>query len=198
MDGLDDSHTGANLLGSVLWQRLDRPGIELCRLWRNANSYRLEGTVLTLEEGTPAEVRYQVLCNERWETQVARIMLTLEGSTRTVEIRRDGSGRWRRGGEEVREVNGSADIDLSFTPATNTLPIRRLSLQVGQSAAVRATWLRLPHLSVEALDQRYTRLDATRYRYESAGGAFVAELEVDELGLVIRYGEWWRRVETGV
>ncbi|PYQ66665.1 MAG: hypothetical protein DMF53_03140 [Acidobacteria bacterium] len=31
------------------------------------------------------------------------------------------------------------------------------------------------------------------YRYESAGGRFVASVEVDAAGLVTEYGEIWRR-----
>jgi hypothetical protein len=37
------------------------------------------------------------------------------------------------------------------------------------------------------LDQIYSRLNASRYRYESAGGKFVTELEVDSNGFVTEY-----------
>jgi hypothetical protein len=39
----------------------------------------------------------------------------------------------------------------------------------------------------------YRRLDERRYRYSSAGGRFVAELEIDEHGLVTTYGQIWAR-----
>src|SRR5712664_99467 len=39
------------------------------------------------------------------------------------------------------------DIDLAVTPATNTLPIRRLNLEVGQSQEVTAAWLKFPDLT---------------------------------------------------
>ncbi len=91
------------------------------------------------------------------------------------------------------DLAGCIDVDLGITPSTNTLPIRRLNLQVGESADVTAAWVRFPELTVEPLAQRYTRLDERRYRYESTTG-FSAELEVDELGLVVRYGDIWERV----
>jgi hypothetical protein len=83
--------------------------------------------------------------------------------------------------------------DLAFTPATNTLPIRRLGLAVGDSRDVTAAWVRYPELDLVPLPQSYTRLAATGYRYQSRDGAFTAELETDELGLVVRYPPGWSR-----
>jgi hypothetical protein len=56
--------------------------------------------------------------------------------------------------------------------------------------------VRFPELTIEPLPQRYIRLADWRYRYESAGGAFVAEIEVDDLGLVTHYEGGWRRIAT--
>jgi hypothetical protein len=88
------------------------------------------------------------------------------------------------------------DIDLNFSPSTNLLPIRRLDLAVGATAAVRAAWLRFPSFKLEVLDQSYTRLESRRYRYESAGGRFVADVTVDDAGVVIDYGDIWSREVT--
>ena len=65
---------------------------------------------------------------------------------------------------------------------------------VGEAADLSAVWVRFPELSVQRLPQRYTRLAERRYRYESNGGAFMAELEVDDLGLVIAYEGIWQRI----
>ncbi len=93
-------------------------------------------------------------------------------------------------------MRGCLDVDLSVTPATNTLPIRRLALAEGAAAAVTAAWVRFPALTVEPLPQRYTRLGGGRYRYESDTG-FVTEIESDDLGLVTRYGGGWERAAEG-
>lgn len=71
--------------------------------------------------------------------------------------------------------------------ATNALPIRRLGLAAGQAAEVRAAWLRFPSFALEPLEQVYRRTGDATYRYESAGGRFVADLEVNAAGLVIHY-----------
>jgi hypothetical protein len=74
------------------------------------------------------------------------------------------------------------------------LPIRRLDPAIGEAVALTAVWVRFPELTIEPLPQRYIRLAERRYRYESAGGAFVAEIEVDDLGLVTTYEGGWRRI----
>jgi hypothetical protein len=56
---------------------------------------------------------------------------------------------------------------------------------------VRAAWLRFPELELEALDQVYTRQAERQYIYQSAGGGFRAILEVDEVGFIMRYGDYW-------
>jgi uncharacterized protein len=56
---------------------------------------------------------------------------------------------------------------------------------------VRAAWLRFPSFELLPLDQEYRRDDERRYVYESAGGRFRAVLEVDDAGLVTRYGDYW-------
>jgi hypothetical protein len=92
------------------------------------------------------------------------------------------------------DLKGCIDVDFSLTPSTNTLPIRRLHLAVGESRELTAAWVRFPELTVEPLAQRYTRLAERRYRYESIVSGFTAELEVDDLGLVVTYEGIWQRV----
>jgi hypothetical protein len=82
-------------------------------------------------------------------------------------------------------------LDLNFSPFTNLLPIRRLNLNVGEKAEVRAAWLKFPSFQIEPLEQSYYRIDAATYRYKSAGGRFVADLKVNETGFVSSYPSFW-------
>lgn len=87
---------------------------------------------------------------------------------------------------------GCIDLDLNFSPSTNLLPIRRLGLAIGEEAKVNAAWLRFPGFTLEPLEQLYRRIDRTTYRYESAGGKFVAELRVNTAGFVTHYPNFWQ------
>lgn len=202
-----DTVATQKLLRSVVWRRLDRVGLENCRLWKVPldkvlkgkpakglvdYGFRLEGTVFITEKGKPYEVRYEVVCNENWETQIARIAVGGGASMKDTELRRDEHDHWKRDGKRLEAFDGLIDVDLAFTPATNTLPIRRLALKVGSQADVTTAWVKFPDLTVEPLRQRYMRRHPKQYRYESSTG-FAANLDVDELGLIVRYGEVWER-----
>ena len=180
----------ARVLHDVVWQRLDQPGFEICRLWQRDDALRLEGTIHTIAEGVPAELSYEVTCDRTWATRAVRVALRRGPSPVTVELRREEGDRWWRDGVRMAELDGTTDIDLGFTPATNTLPIRRLHLAVGASHTIQAAWVRFPELSVAKAAQTYTRLDEFTYRYES--GTFSAELVVDDDGLVAGYAGWRR------
>ena len=83
---------------------------------------------------------------------------------------------------------GCDDIDLGWTPATNTIPIRRLGLELGETSTITAAWVRFPELDVVCNRQRYTRLTNSRWRYES--GDYDVELVADGAsGLVLAYGD---------
>jgi hypothetical protein len=186
------------LLRSLLWQRLDGPGLEHFRLWDTPDGPLLEGTVFAVNDGEPLRVDYDIICAPTWETRVARMSVSSSGITRRLELVADENHRWWRYGVELAELAGCVDIDLSVTPATNTLPIRRVSLGAGGERDVTAAWVRFPELVVHPLPQRYARTGDREYRYESAGGggggAFKAVIEVDELGVVVRYPPGWERV----
>jgi hypothetical protein len=136
-------------------------------------------------------IGYDISTDAAWLTRRARVEARLGTDFRSIELAVDADGNW--GGENLffPELSGYTDIDLGFTPATNTLPIRRLGLQVGESASVTTAWLGLPDLWPEPLVQTYTRIAPDLYRYETADGEFTAELLVDESGLAVRYADRW-------
>jgi uncharacterized protein len=186
---------GDRLACSLLWQRQDVPSMEHFRLWEHDDGPRLEGTVVLVQGMAPATVEYEVACAPDWTTRRALVEAVVAGVPWRTELVVEG-GRWWRDGRELPELSGCVDVDVSVTPATNTLPIRRLGLAAGESRAVDAAWVRVGAggVTVERLPQRYTRLVGGRYRYESGGGAFTALLDVDDAGVVLRYPPAWERV----
>ena len=180
-------------ISSGLWQWIASPGLERYELGRNGAEWVLRGTVLTLAN-TAAEMRYEIVCDGAFRTQNASIAVHDAKGERTLEITTDG-GRWYANGHETASVQGAVDIDLGWSPSTNTLPIRRLGLEVGQSSGeFVAAWVRFPDLTLEPLPQQYVRLAPKKYRYSSRGGEFTAELTIDEDGLVVNYEGFWERV----
>ena len=189
-------HPESNLVRTVLWRRVDEPWMERCTLLagggRPSATWILDGTVLGSSNGEPIDVRYSVFCHEDWTTSEVVVSAILGTWVVGVELVRD-KGRWYVDANRSPDLGEGADVDLGFTPATNTLPIRRLGLDVGASAEILTAWVRFPEFTVEPFPQRYTRLSERRYLYESLTSDFTAELEVDDQGLVIAYPGLWER-----
>jgi hypothetical protein len=175
----------------VLWRRIDLPGHELARLSRVEDGFELAGTALFASPEGPCELTYCVACDSAWRTSSARVQGVVAAREVDLRITADSERRWLLDGIECPEVAGALDVDLAFSPATNTLPIRRLELAIGAEAEVRAAWLRFPSLTLEPLAQVYRREGPTRYRYSSSGGRFARAVEVDGEGLVTRYPGLW-------
>jgi hypothetical protein len=174
---------------AVLWNRLDQAGHDSARLSESAAGAIIEGTAVFEEAGRPCRLDYRVVCDAAWLTVSARVTGWLDAATVDLTIDVDATRTWTIAGERRPDLRDCVDIDLSFTPATNLLPIRRCSPAVGERVPVRAAWLGFPEMSVEPLDQVYERLSESRYRYESGQGSFV--LETNAVGFVTRYPGLW-------
>jgi hypothetical protein len=173
---------------AVLWQASDG-GSEVCVLERAGRGWRLRGTVLTHEVKLPIELRYAVTVDSAWATTDVEVLVAFAGGDPR-ELAELG-GLWA-GTARPPEYRDCVDVDLSFTPATNTLPIRRLGLNVGEEAEIHVAWLVWPELSIQRVQQRYARLAKDRYRYTQDD--FEAELTVDEQGLVLEYEGLWHAI----
>lgn len=177
---------------TILWRGLVFPGHELCSLFSGGSEWRLLGTALFSHEQGPCRLDYQIVCDTSWHTRSVQVQGWLNHMFIDIQIKTDSAGRWWLNEVEQPDVTSCIDIDLNFSPSTNLLPIRRLGLAVGESADVNAAWLRFPSFKLERLSQQYRRLDETTYRYESAGGKFVAELKVGPAGFVVDYPDLWQ------
>lgn len=180
------------IVNAILWRRLDLPGHEAARLDRQAPNWRLSGTAVFVQDVQPCRLDYVVVCDPRWQTLSVSVAGWLGQEAIALELLADGERRWWLNGNERPEVAGCLDIDLSFSPSTNLLPIRRLGLAVGESAEVTAAWLRFPELTLEPFRQIYRRMAAETYRFASADGEFVRDLTVNAAGLVTEYPGLWQ------
>jgi hypothetical protein len=176
----------------VLWRRLDEPGHESARLSFQRSRWHLGGAAVFIHTQQPCRLDYLVICDAEWRTLSGKVLGWLAGRNVDIELSVDSERRWLLNGTECPSVAGCTDLDLSFSPSTNLLPIRRLNLRIGEKAEVRAAWLRFPGFTLEPLEQIYHRIDGATYRYESGGGSFVAELQVNAAGFVTSYPNAWQ------
>ncbi len=178
----------------LLWSPLRWPGLEHLRLTIE-NEVRADGLVVLARNSAVHRIHYQIECDIQWNIREFGIAV----DDAAIHLRSDGAGQWRdvsRG--PMRDLDGCTDVDISATPFTNTLPIRRLKLEPGQAAELKVVYCDAPTLRLTPARQRYTFLrreaDTSVFLYEGLDTDFRAEITVDEYSLVLDYPGLWKRI----
>jgi hypothetical protein len=181
-----------DLPGTAAWRHGDgREGFEVVSITVSDADYRLDGHTAAVEDGQAWVVRYVISLDEDWVTTGARVWGWSSTGQRELRVESHGPGRWHVNGTPAPEYDGCIDVDLESSSVTNTIPVHRLELAVGQSAEVPAVYVRALDLGVARLDQHYLRVDDDgghqRYDYRAPDFGFTSQLTYDEFGLVLEY-----------
>jgi len=182
---------------TVRWSQQDGTGLEHLMLDARSDGLVVESIVAGESDAGAFGIMYRIECDTRW--QVTRLALKLAGGA-AIELERtdgkDGGAHvWTAaGGTPQDALRGCIDVDITATPFTNTLPIRRLQLQPGERRVIRVVYVRVPEMTVSVVEQAYTCLEAyRRYRFEGLDTGFTSEITVDEDGLVLDYPGLFKR-----
>jgi uncharacterized protein len=205
----------STLPGSLFWERRDTAGAEHVLVDARTGLYA-RGTALAVDP-VRYTCRYELQTDPSWAT--SRFEVSAEGAGWARSVRLElAAGRWRATTSEQGNLDaaltaachagaalprtehpdllyGAFDVDLSGSPLTNTLPIRRLNLlkaEPGVAHRLSVAWVLLPSLEVVQADQIYTTLGDGMIRY--ATETFSADLVLDDDGFVRDYPGLARRV----
>ena len=177
-----------------IWKSDVLNSMEYAGINKKESSWNIISTViLSLNEKESFKIDYAINLNGNWELKEAVINSNNLGIKKTINVKIDENKNWIIDGKKRLFLNTCTDIDLGFTPLTNTIPIRRLDLQINESAEIIATWIQFPSFEIKPLEQLYTRIDENSYLYES-GTNFKAKLLVDEKKIVIDYPKYWKLI----
>ena len=186
------------MVRDVMWSAWDAPGLGHLHLAMHKDGIVADGIVIGVAEVRPFRVAYEVRCDSSWRVRAVRV--GIPGSeVPGVDLLSDGQGNWsRRDGRAVPELGGCIDVDISVTPFTNTLPIRRLALAPTESAELLVAYFEGTELQAWPEPQQYTCLEKSDggglYRFLSLDGGFTTDLLVDADGLVLDYPGLFKRV----
>ena len=182
------------MIRAICWTRIGERenGLEHLLLDEGA----ADGLVIAIDEDRrPFRLAYRLTWDAAWRVHDARLSVTTEHDTRTLQLESDGKGHWRDGeARALTALDGCLDIDIWPTPFTNTFALRRDPMAVGERRVFVVAWIAAPELSVRPARQAYTRLADRRYRFQSLDTDFSAELVVDADDLVVDYEALFRRV----
>ena len=168
-----------------------RDGFEVLFLRSGPDHYQLQGETTAVEDGRAWAVRYTIVVDADWLTRTAHVVGWTTSGRREVRLEADGIGGWLVDGTATPLLAGCLDVDLESSSFTNALPVHRLNLEVGQSADAPAVYVRALDLSVERLEQRYSRIEdersIQRYQYSAPRFDYIGRLAYDSYGLLLDY-----------
>jgi hypothetical protein len=162
-----------------MWQGVETPSTE-----RLSIETGVQINVRSTVDAGGQHYEYVVLLDTGWVFRTLDVGIR---DGRGLQLRRHPSGSWFADDEPRPDLAGVVDIDLAFSPFTNTLPIRRLNLPIGSSAKIVTAYVEVPSLQVTPDPQRYTRLATGEYLYESLDTDFSRRITVDSDGFVLDY-----------
>lgn len=191
LPGTEEPGNLPSILDEILWRRLDAPGHDACRLERNGTGWALEGTAVFAENALPAVLEYQVVVDSAWHTTSGHVHGWLGEQGIDLRVTRARDGNWMLNGAAVPGLEAHVDLDLGFTPATNLLQLRRVSVQEGEVVDLPVAWLDVASATLTSLPQRYERRTATSYWYDAPGVGYRGLLQVRASGFILRYPELW-------
>jgi uncharacterized protein len=193
-------------LHSALWRRLDvADGLAHGAVSDFApdhehpdGAHLLDGSAVVRDDNGAWSLRFSVVADRAWLTRTVFVEVLADDGLERVTLSVDALGDWTLDGRPWPELRGCTDVDVSATPLTNALPVRRLDLPIGGEAAVDGAWLDVPSLAVHRVRQVYRRgPDDARglatYTYaDPTYGEFA--VTVDPVGLVVAYQGLFTRI----
>lgn len=177
----------------IAWEGLDSKSIE-CLSWKIEREEMIfTGHITGITENIPFGIHYMIETDPSWKVQHF-LVSDLNNPDNVLEMYSDSKGKWFDRDEAVAQLEGCTDIDISLTPFTNTLPLRRLNLTERERTAVDILYIKLPEFTIEKTRQYYTKLPEDRFLFETPENDYNAELLVDSDCIVIEYPELFRRI----
>lgn len=183
---------------NVIWKPATGVGYEHLRIREGSNRIHVNSMVIgRLDDATLTRIQYEMVLDSNWATR--EVSLAIVGEEGALHLSSDGKGNWTNEmGEPIPELVGCIDIDISCTPFTNTLPIRRLSYSPGEPQSIQVVYFSAHELMYRQVQQQYTLLESKENSsvYQYRAGTFVENMTVDTNGLVLNYPDLFTREQV--
>lgn len=174
---------------TAFWRRLDVPGHDAATVRQMADGYELLGQSVFLDPRGPTALRYVLTLHPDWSTKEGRITGFIGERHINDHIARTPEG-WTFNGRNCGMAD-ILDLDLGFTPATNMLQLKRVSLAIGQSAEFDVAWMEAGDEDLQRLLQVYSRATEFEYPYQSPQGGYRETIVLDPNGFAAVYPSLW-------
>lgn len=180
----------------IVWKGLFYQMMEYCNVETTETDIRIDGTIVGYGEDTPFSVSYDIITDRLWQVSALEMAVEKAGEYSWISLQRDQDGVWTQSGHARPEWEKCIDIDISLTPLTNTLPIKRLQLEPNDRREIDVLYINIFKDEIKPVKQWYTKLNDEKYLYEGVVKDFKAEIKIDEDGFVTDYPDLFSRIQS--
>lgn len=178
---------------NVIWTGREYYSLENCVVALNDEGTTIDSMIVGMYENSLYRVGYRIRTDTNWVTRSVELSTQVFDEKKTYVF--EHNGRWTCDGKPCPEFEDCIDVDIPLTPFTNTLPIRRLNLDVGQTHEIRVLYLDVLAREFKPVRQKYQRLSGSQYKYENVPNDFEAVITVDDDGIVVDYPQLFVRTK---
>ena len=118
----------------AVWRHIGGPDGYECAFFRVEDDLLVvEGQTIALDDDDVWSVGYSIRIDDSWRMLDARLAVRTARGVEVVGLERAGS-RWFVDGQHEPLLDGCDDLELEASACTNTFPVHRLALPVGEHA----------------------------------------------------------------
>lgn len=181
------------MIRNLLWKGLAEESLEYCSIYYK-DDISVRSAIVGRHDRLPYKVNYEIELDRNWMMKSVVIRSSLCNMDQTIALQYDGYGHWFSDTKEWKHLEGCTDIDISLSPFTNTLPVNRLNMAVGETCETTVVYLDIPEFRIAKERQRYSRISEDTYRFTNDAGDFTADIRMDDAGLVAHYPTLFDRI----
>ena len=175
----------------IRWEGLEHKSLENCTLTETDNGVAITSIITGQVNNQAIKISYKILTDTLWRTYFVEINVISGRNEKIILLEKKGA-YWLVNNAIDHRFDGCVDIDISLTPFTNTLPIRRLVFDGQLSNRIEVIYIDIIADIIIPVRQYYTKISDSVYLYENEKSTFKAELKTDPYGLVIEYPKLFR------
>ena len=178
---------------NITWKGLYYTSIEHCFISMEEKLIDIRSSIIGHLDNVIYKVEYSIRADKNWETIFFHINSEINNVSTKIQGQKTENGQWVINGDYREDLDLCTDIDISISPLTNSLPINRLHLKNGEETQINVLYIDVLKQQIIGVEQKYTRLTDTKYRYENIPNDFEAIIQVDHDGFVITYPTLFER-----
>jgi hypothetical protein len=169
------------------WKGLDDQTFEHCAVSRMPGTMMVQSKIEGAVNNEHTIVEYRLEMDNAWTISAVEVRMS-QPAVKSIRLTHNKFGEWVD--ETLHtwpQLDGCMEVDISLTPFTNSLPIKRLCFKPGESREIKVVYFDLPSFEIKMHPQRYTYLGDNKFKFESLETGYTNEITFNDAGFVQDY-----------